>query len=179
MIFNPYALLGLLVAFLITFGTGYHNGYKHASDHADALKLQAVEKAKKKAIEQARADFKTAQRYEKVRETVRTVYVKAKEKAHANIEKHPEYADCGLDADGLRLYNERPGRTENPPGVIDSRVSGFTGSLGWQVIDDLNRQPGTLATVLRLPGAPQGAIGMGDVVGKGKAQEVAQAADAP
>ncbi|MBL8499567.1 MAG: hypothetical protein JNL77_03120 [Nitrosomonas sp.] len=179
MILSPYFWLAVFVAALAIFGTGYHNGYKHANDHADALKLQAVEKAKKKAIEQARADFETAQRYEKARETVRTVYVKAKEKARENIEKHPEYADCGLDADGLRLYNERPGRTENPPGVLDSRVSGFAGSLGWQVIDDLNRQPGALATLLRLPSAPQGAVGVGGVAGEGKGQEIAQALDAP
>lgn len=179
MIASPYFWLGLLIALLAIFGTGYHNGYKHANDHAAALTLQAVEKAKKKAIEQAKADFETAQRYETARETVRTVYVKVKEKARENIEKHPDYADCGLDADGLRLYNERPGRTENPPGVLDSRVSGSSGSIGWQTLDDSVQQPGTLATVLRLPGAPQGAVGMGDVAGKGKAQEVAQAADAP
>lgn len=165
MIFNPYALLGLLVAFLITFGTGYHNGYKHANDHADALKLQAVVIAQKKAAEQAKKDAQTAQRYETARETVRTVYVKIKEKARENIEKHPEYADCSLDADGLRLYNERPGRAENPPSSPDGRVPGSAGSLGWQTLDDPDQQPGALTTLLRLPGASQSAFGMGDIAG--------------
>lgn len=163
MILNPYFLLGLFLAFLITFGTGYHNGYKHANDHAEALKLQAVAKAQKKAAEQAARDQQIAKNYETARETVRTVYVTVKEKARENIEKHPEYADCSLDADGLRLYNERPGRAENAPGILDSRVSGFAGSIGWQTLDDPVQQLGALATILRLQGAPQIVVGVGDI----------------
>lgn len=112
MIFNHYVFAGLLLAFLMTFGGGYSLGGKHAREHAEALKLQAVAKAQEQAAEQAKADQQTAQVYEAARETVRTVYVKIKEKAHENIEKHHDYADCGLDADGLRIYNHNPNRHE-------------------------------------------------------------------
>jgi hypothetical protein len=162
MILNPYFLLGLLLAFLITFGTGYHNGYQHANDHAEALELQAVAKAQKQAEKQARRDHQTAQNYETARETVRTVYVKIKEKAHANIEKHPDYADCGLDADGLRLYNHKPNARAPAGAVTDGTLPGFAGRTGWQALDDFAKQPGSRATVLRLPGTPQGAGGMGE-----------------
>lgn len=164
MMLSPYFWLAALIAALTIFGTGYHNGYKHANDHAEALKLQAVAKAQKKAEIQAQRDQQTAQNYETARETVRTVYVKIKEKAHANIEKHPDYADCQLDADGLRLYNHKPNNgTPATPGA-DGAVSGFAGRAGWQAVDDFAKQPGTRATVLRLPGAPQGAGGMGEYV---------------
>ncbi|MBL8500676.1 MAG: hypothetical protein JNL77_08875 [Nitrosomonas sp.] len=179
MIFNPYALLGLLVAFLITFGTGYHNGYKRANDHAEALKLQAVIKAQKQAAEQARKDAQIAQSYEIERETVRTIYVKVKEKARENIEKHPEYADCSLDPDGLRLYNARPGTAEDTTAILDGRVSGSASGTGWPVVDDSVQQPGALATVLRLPGAPQIVVGMGDLARAGKTETIAPVADAP
>lgn len=161
MIISPYFWLAVLLLALTCFGTGYHNGYKHASDHADALKLQAVAKAREDGIKQAKQDQKTAEKYETARETVRTVYVKIKEKAHENIAKNHDYAECGLDADGLQLYNARPGITQDAPGVPGSAVSGFAAGLGWQTVDHSGEQPGTIADVLRLPVAPQGTGGMG------------------
>lgn len=163
MILNPYFLLGLLVAFLITFGTGYHNGYKHANDHSEALKLQAVAKAQQQAESQAKRDQQTAQNYETARETVRTVYVNIKEKAHENIEKHPDYADCGLDADGLRLYNHNPNTGAPPATGLDGHVSGLASGSGWQIGDDPAQQPGSLGNVLHLPGAAQSIVGMGNI----------------
>lgn len=162
MILSPYFWLAVLVAALTIFGTGYHNGYKHANDHAEALKLQAVAKAQAKAEKQAKRDQQTAQNYETARETVRTVYVTIKEKAHANIKKHPDYDSCQLDADGLRLYNHNPNtRAPAAPGT-DGAMPGFAGRAGWQIVDDFAKQSGARATLLRLPGAPQGAGGMGD-----------------
>ncbi len=154
MILSPYFWLAVLIAALTIFGAGYHNGYKHANDHAEALKLQAVAKAQKKAEIQAQRDQQTAQNYETARETVRTVYVTIKEKARENIEKHPDYADCGLDADGLRLYNHRPNNGTPAGAVTDGILPGFAGRPGWQAVDDTGQQPGTLATVLRLPSTP-------------------------
>lgn len=161
MMLNPYFLGGLLIAFLITFGTGYHTGYKHANDHAEALKLQAVAKAQEQAENKAKRDQQTAQNYETARETVRTVYVKIKENAHENIEKHPDYADCGLDADGLQLYNHNPNTGTPPATGLDSPVSGLASGHGWETVDDFAEQPGALADVLRLPSAAQSVVGIG------------------
>ena len=167
MITSPYFWIALMIMGLVIFGSGYDLGAKHARNKAAAEQLEAVAEARIDAIEQAKADQKTAQNYEETRETVRTIYVKAKEKAHENIENHPEYADCGLDPDGLRLYNSHPGRAAPTSASPDSRVSGSAGSIEWQDLDDSNEQPGALADVLRLPGAPQSIIGMGGIGGTG------------
>jgi hypothetical protein len=161
MLMNPYVVGGLLIAILITFGTGYQTGYKHANDHNKAEQLDVVVEAQEIAKAQAETDQQTAQNYEAARETVRAVYVKIKENAHANIENHPDYADCGLDADGLRLYNANPNHPEAAATGADRPVSGFASGPGWQIGNDFAKQPGTLADVLRLPSATQSVVGMG------------------
>lgn len=148
MITSPYFWLALMIMALVIFGSGYDLGAKHMRNKADAEQLEAVEQARMDAIEQAKADQKNAQNYEVARETVRIVYVKAKEKAHENIQNHPEYADCGLDPDGLQLYNSHPGRAAPSTTGTDGRVSGSAGSAGWQTLDDFSEQPGARADVL-------------------------------
>lgn len=165
MILSPYFWIAALLAALAIFGTGYHNGYKHANDHAEALQLQAVAKAKQKALEQDRKDQQIAQSYETKRETVRTVFVKIKEKVHENIKKNADYGNCSLDADGLRLYNSHPGRNQDSTGGADSTMPGSDGRSGRQAGDDPGKQPGAGANVLRLPGAPQSLIAMGSGIG--------------
>lgn len=165
MILNPYFWLGLIVALLIIFGSGYHNGYKHANDQAEALKLQAVAKVREAAIEQALRDQQTAQNYENVREIVRIQYVTLKEKAHANIENNADYDNCGLDADGLRLYNARPGAAKDTASGFDDYLPGFAGSAKRQTINDSGEQPGAIANVLRLPGPTQSIIEVGGAIG--------------
>lgn len=175
MITSPYFWLALIIMTLVIFGSGYDLGAKHARNKAAAEQLEAVAEARIDAIEQVQIDQKTAQNYEADRETVRIIYVKAKEKAHENIENHPEYGNCSLDDDGLQLYNSHPGRTTPSPASPDSRVSGSAGSIGWQDLDDSNEQPGALADVLRLPSTPQGIIGMGGIGGTGTSEkEIAQ-----
>lgn len=160
MITSPYFWLALLIMGLVIFGSGYDLGAKHMRNKAAEEQLEAVAQARIEAIEQAKADQQTAQNYEATRETVRTIYVKAKENAHANIEKHPEYDRCELDADGLRLYNARPGDSQTPASGADGTLPGFAGRTGWETISDPEQQPGTLADVLRLPNAPQSAVGL-------------------
>lgn len=160
MIASPYFWLGLLIAFLIIFGKGYDTGARHAREHAAAEQLEAVAQARIEAIEQAKADQQTAENFEVARENVRTVYIKVKEKALENIEKHPDYAACGLDADGLRLYNHNPNHSEATAPGADSTLPGFAGRAGWKTINDPEQQSGTLADVLRLPVAPQSIVGL-------------------
>lgn len=179
MILSPYFWLGALLALLFTFGGGYVAGYKHAREYAASQQLIAVEKAKQEAIEQARADQQIAQEYEVERETVRTIYVKVKEKARENIKNHPDYDQCSLDPVGLQLYNAHPRDSEDPTSSADSRVSGSAGRSGWQTLNDSDKQPGASADVLRLPGAPQGVIGMGGIGGTGSEETLAQVDAAP
>ena len=165
MILSPYFWLAVLISALVLFGSGYDLGGKHARNKAAADQREAFAEAHEQAIEQAKADQKTAQKYEVARETVRTVYVKVKEKVRENIAQNPDYANCSLNADGLRLYNARPGDAKNTTGSPDSTVPGSAGRTGWQTIDDSGKQPGAIPDVLRLPGTAQGIIGMGGAIG--------------
>ena len=112
MIFNPYVLLGLIMAFLLTFGSGYYLGSKHERNEQAAEQLEILSESIDNAGKQAEADNRISEDYETARETVRTVYVKIKEETNANIEKNPDYADCSLDDDGLHLYNANPNHSE-------------------------------------------------------------------
>lgn len=165
MILSPYFWLAALLAALSIFGYGYHKGYQNATNHADALQLQAVAEAKQQAIEQAKKDQQIAQSYEAKRETVRTVFIKIKEKVHENIAKNHDYAECGLDADGLRLYNSHPSGSKNPATIPDGAVPGSADGLGRQAVDDPAEQPGTGTNVLRLPSSPQSLVAMGRGIG--------------
>lgn len=120
--FNPYFLLAALLSLLASFGGVYWLGGHHCEAAHDAKQLKVMQEIQVAVEEQAAEDQKTAQRYEDVRETVRTVYVKVKEKANENIEKNHGYADCGIDADGLRLYNQRPTAAADSPGIAHGTV---------------------------------------------------------
>ncbi len=174
MILSPYFWIAALIAAITLFGAGYHNGYKHANDHNKAEQLDVVVEAQEIAEAQAETDQQTAQNYETARETLRTVYVTVKEKTHENIENHPDYADCSLDAGGLQLYNHNPNHPAPAATGTDSCVSGLASGSGWKTVDDFAEQPGTLADVLRLPSAAQSIVGMGGIAGEGHPQEIAR-----
>jgi len=123
MLLNPYFLLAALVSLLATFGGGYWLGAYHCGTEYEAKQFKVMQEIQIAADEQAEEDNKTAQRYEDVREVVRTVYVKVKDKTNENIQKNSDYANCGLDADGLRLYNTRPIATPDPAGGTYSTLS--------------------------------------------------------
>ncbi|MBY0474225.1 MAG: hypothetical protein K2Q13_04075 [Nitrosomonas sp.] len=108
MALSPYFWLGLLVVLLTTFGTGYYTGSKHTRNSIEADQLHAQLEAEDAAEEQAEKDNVTAQVFEKEREVIRTVYIKVKERVDENIDKNTGYSECGLDDDGLRIYNENP-----------------------------------------------------------------------
>lgn len=120
---SPWTWLVLLLTLSGTHGAAYHHGWKHATNHYAAAKLAAIEVARQEEARQAKAGQVIEEEYEEVREVVRTVYVTIKEKADENIAKNPDYSECSLDADGLRLYNARPNTYNTAPGTsIDSKV---------------------------------------------------------
>ena len=119
----PYLLLAVLLAILASFGGGYWLGADHCETAHDAEQFKVMQEIQIAAEKQAEEDQQTARRYETARETVRTVYVKVKEKANENIENNHGYADCSLDADGLRLYNTRPVVAPDTAGGTDRAMS--------------------------------------------------------
>lgn len=163
---NPYLLLAVLIMGLVASAASYTLGSKHMKDamkaeQADVLR-NAIIDTYQLAKEQAAADHEAQASFENVRETVRTVYVKVKDKADENISHNNGYSDCSLDDDGLRLYNTRPSASSPPDTALaDFPLSGFTGRSGREAGDPTQEQPGTLGPLLRMPGETQGALGMG------------------
>jgi len=169
MLISPYLWLAVLLAAFTLLGVGYYQGHENGrngclADQASALDA-AIKQAQTEAIEQARAELKSTQTFETARETVRTVYIKVKEKADENIDQNSGYGDCALDADGLRLYNAKPAApVPIPPatGLINLPLSGSAGSTRRSAGDPVAQQPGALGALLRMPGETQSAGRMGN-----------------
>jgi len=101
----PWRLLGGLVMVLALFLGGYGLGNKQAKTSCVAGQVEAQRAAiTQTAKEDVRREAIGAAR-ETSREQIRVVYKTIKEQAHETIISHPEFNDCKLDDDGLRLWN--------------------------------------------------------------------------
>lgn len=101
LISTPYRILAYVLLLLAGVGFGYVQGLSRESDRRDAQELKQTRAGIKAAdTESTRREAVGAAR-EVVRERIRVVYRTIREKAHET----PVNADCGLDADGLRLWN--------------------------------------------------------------------------
>lgn len=101
----PWRLLGGLVIALALFSGGYGLGAKHAKTECVAGQAKAQTTAVVSAnTESARRETIGAAR-ETSREHIRVIYKTIREQASETIADHPELNACGLDADGLRLWN--------------------------------------------------------------------------
>jgi hypothetical protein len=170
-LFSPWFWLALLISVLTLTGTGFHYGFKYAK--ADTAKERQAEQimADEQAKKQAKADRETEEMFEEARETVRTVYIKVREKANENIINNPDYHECGLDADGLRLYNTKPDTTgADTIGGADSSLPGSATGNQWASGYDIAQQPGARSAVLRVPGEAQsiGRLGIAETGTKGR-----------
>lgn len=127
---NPAFWLGVLLAAMALFGSGYAAGSKHASSACIAKQSQAQQAAQAKADETTARREAVAQQREVSREQIRIVYRSLKEKA----DETPVATDCGLDADGLRIWNAaNAGATAPVLGEPDYRLpSAATGTI-WPV----------------------------------------------
>ena len=102
---NPYVIIAVLVALIASHGTAYYYGGKHTEDAIKAQQLEATEKAIELAGVQAVQDNEIVKYVVVEKEKLNNVYIKVRDKVNENIEKNPDYAECALDADGLRLFN--------------------------------------------------------------------------
>ena len=101
----PWRLLGGLVMVLALFLGGYGLGNKQAKTSCVAGQVEAQRAAiTQTAKEDVRREAIGAAR-ETSREQIRVVYRTIKEKADEYVKKMPEFNACGLDTDGLRLWN--------------------------------------------------------------------------
>lgn len=135
MILSPYFWLALLAGAVgLSMGSYYYGG-KHARDAMKAEQLGVLADAVDKAVIRIKKVTKKLDKYEATREKVRVVYRTIKEKADVNINQNAGYAECGLDAAGLRLYNAGPAAIE-PAGapIPDGAVPGPAASEGREII---------------------------------------------
>lgn len=138
---NPAFWLGVLLAAMALFGSGYAAGSKHASSACSASQAKAHQAAQAKADEITTHREQVAQQRENSREQIRVVYRTIQEKANENIQNNAAAYDCGLDADGLRSWNAANAGDSAPVrSEPDYGLSGTAASQVWKV-DGLVPQP--------------------------------------
>lgn len=109
MIPNPWMILAVVAFLAVSHTWAYQTGSKHKENSIKVAQLEATNKAIEQAEKQAVADNELIGAETKVQEKIKIEYRYIREKANANIDKNASYAECGLDADGLRLFNEGSG----------------------------------------------------------------------
>lgn len=102
---NPWAMLGILIAALALFGSGYKTGDHHANNACVAEQSKGVQAAQTAANTESDRREDIGAKREVSHEEIRIVYKTIKEKADENVKQNPAYNTCGLDADGLRQWN--------------------------------------------------------------------------
>ena len=128
----PWRLLGGLVMVLALFLGGYGLGNNQAKTSCVAGQVEAQRAAiTQTAKEDVRREAIGAAR-ETSREQIRVVYRTIKEKADEYVKKMPEFNNCRLDDDGLRLWNAaNSGAAANMPGEPDLTLHrAATGQVG-------------------------------------------------
>lgn len=158
--FNPWILLGLLVALLAAFGSGF----KVSKHYAEAECTSGQVQAERTAISQAATETTRREAIgvarETSRENIHIVYRTIKEQANTvqMVAGGSDIAGCELDVDGLRLWNAANLGIAAPlPSEPDSGVP--------------NTATGTVGEVGGLVGQPHRGDGVGSAV-SGPASEV-------
>lgn len=126
----PWRILALALLLCGGLGAGFVAGLRYEANSRDAQTLRSVTVAHARAEKETARREQVAQRYEDTRETVRTVYVAIEKEGERNVEKNADaYAACGLDADGLRIWNAaNAGDAEALRGGAESAVPGTAAS---------------------------------------------------
>jgi len=113
---NPYVIIALLLGLIASHSTAYYYGGENRENAIKAEQLEATNKAIVQADEQAVKDNQIVKFVEVEKEVIKNVYIKVRDKVNENIDKNPVYSECGLDADGLRLYNTHATTEANDTG---------------------------------------------------------------
>jgi hypothetical protein len=138
---NPYVALAAVLYGLWVFGTGYFLGTKH--EREAGLARQAAVQAVQVAVaakEDARREAIGTQR-EASQQQIRTIYTTIREQADAHIntmqvnQNGAAVPSCGLDADGLQLWNAANSGTAAPvrsesDDRLPTAATGAVGQLG-------------------------------------------------
>jgi|CXWL01.1.fsa_nt_gi hypothetical protein len=112
-LFNPYALLALLLTTLTAFASGYWLGGNQRANAMIAGQAKAQQQGVAKAETATVAREAIGAQREVTRERIRIIYRTIKEQAHANTQRNQIQTapagvvatGCELDADGLLVWN--------------------------------------------------------------------------
>lgn len=108
--------IGWWGALLLVLGIGaYAMGHRHASNACAAERLAALSRAITQAERLAREDAEVMAAHVEQAEQVRVVYRTITSEVKRYVDTHPDVARCGLDADGLRLWNAANAGTQPVP----------------------------------------------------------------
>lgn len=124
-------IMVVLLCAIVLFGLGYTKGVKQASVSCAADQAKAQQAAQTKVDETNTRREQVAQTREVSRESIRVVYRTIKEKA----DEKPVAADCGLDADSLRLWNaansgDATHLSGEPDYTLPAAATGQIGTVG-------------------------------------------------
>lgn len=127
--FGPYAVAVVILAAAIAYAhhAGYAAGQAHVRDAWDAERAQQATAAMEASLtamteQQAntRAAVDAAARADARQQNIRVVYAVITQTVTKYVHDHPALSACGLDDDGLRLWNE----------ANSGAVAGITGETG-------------------------------------------------
>lgn len=110
---NPYLILGIVVALIVSHSGAYLAGHKNASNAFKAEQLEVQNKVIETANSLAVQDNALVAVETKEQENVKIVYRTIRVKVNENIAKNVSYADCGLDDIGLSFFNSYGGTSQD------------------------------------------------------------------
>ena len=157
---TPYRILAVVLLALACIGFGYVQGLSRESDRRDAQELQRTRAGIAAADKESTRREALGSAREVTRETIRVVYRTIKEKVNVYIDTRGS-VDCGLDADGLRLWNAANAGAAAPlPGEPDYTLPAAAARSVWQP-EGSAAQPHRGDGALRaMPGSVEQAGGM-------------------
>lgn len=161
-------LLAGLVLTLALFAAGYRLGQRHESNAREASLVNTLQVMAARAADLAQQDAALSAAQETARERVRIVYrtLRAEVNRYVAID---DYNDCGLDDDGLRLWNAA-NRGDAAVGAGES-ADALPGSArgGGRTDDDAAGQsPRRDGAVPPVPDPAQGSGAVGDPADAGR-----------
>lgn len=151
----------------VTWGAGFWAGQKYQRNADEDEKLAAVTRAIEQANDVAEQDLWIATSTENRLQANAATFDRIQEETRRHVQNHPEYFACGLDADGLRLWNAaNAGHIEDAPGQPDGGVSGRAVGIEWQAAGPGRQPQGSDAQLPRLQGPAPGTGGVGEEGGE-------------
>lgn len=162
---NPKSALMVVGLLALSFIAGAFVGADYGAGHCAKAEVKAVTKAVATANTVTLMTQSVATKQEVARDQRRTFEQHNQQETTRNVQKNPTYQQCGLDADGLRLWNERNQSIDPTTGESDSALPLLAAHLGWHAPQSDQQPPTDHQPISRLPEAARLAGRMGDAEG--------------